>query len=72
VTSLNISFIPRLQYAFGHYIIHVGINIIHGTYEDVLEGSLKHKNASKRDFNLPFSVPIRIIITYALGYNFDA
>jgi hypothetical protein len=26
----------------------------------------------QRSFNLPFSVPIRIIITYALGYNFPA
>jgi hypothetical protein len=50
MTSFNISF------------IHAGINIIYGTYGSVSEGFLKHKTASKRDFNLPFSVPIRIIM----------
>jgi hypothetical protein len=50
VTSLNI------------FLIHAGINITHGTYESVSEDFLKYKNASKRDFNLPFNVPIRIIM----------
>jgi hypothetical protein len=72
VTPLNILFILGLKYALRHYIIHVRIKIRHGTYDTVREGSLKHKNGSKRDSNLPFSVPMRIIIIYALGYNFAA